>query len=118
MIAVTEVIHVMLAIALIGIVLIQKSEGGGLGIGGGGGMSGFMTGRGQANLLTRTTAILIGGLMLSSIVLAVLHGQTGRSAKSILEQMPVGTESPAAPVTPATPKVPTAPAPPSVPLAK
>ncbi len=49
------VIHLMIVLALVGIVLIQRSEGGGLGIGGG---SGFMSARGTANALTRTTAIL------------------------------------------------------------
>ncbi|QRM55427.1 preprotein translocase subunit SecG [Sinorhizobium sp. BG8] len=49
------VIYLMVVVALIGIVLIQRSEGGGLGIGGG---SGFMSARGTANALTRTTAIL------------------------------------------------------------
>ena len=51
------VIHLMLVLALIGVVLLQRSEGGGLGIGGGGG---FMTSRGTANVLTRATAILAG----------------------------------------------------------
>jgi len=49
------VIYLMVVLALIGVVLIQRSEGGGLGIGGG---SGFMSARGTANALTRTTAIL------------------------------------------------------------
>ena len=49
------VIHLMIVLALVGIVLIQRSEGGGLGIGGG---SGFMSARGASNALTRTTAIL------------------------------------------------------------
>ena len=49
------VIHLMIVLALVGVVLIQRSEGGGLGIGG---RSGFMTARGMANALTRTTAIL------------------------------------------------------------
>jgi protein translocase subunit secG len=49
------VIHLMVVIALVGVVLLQRSEGGALGVGGG---SGFMTGRGQANVLTRATAIL------------------------------------------------------------
>ena len=67
------VIHLLLAIAMIAVVLLQKSEGGGLGIGGGGGggggaggMGGFLSGRGSANLLTRTTAVLAGLFMLSS----------------------------------------------------
>lgn len=50
------VIHLMIATALVCVVLMQKSEGGALGIGGGGGGGGFLTGRGTANLLTRTTA--------------------------------------------------------------
>ena len=57
MITVVLVVHLMLAVALVGVVLLQKSEGGALGMGGGG-MSGFMTGRSTANLLTRTTAVL------------------------------------------------------------
>ncbi|MGA8946142.1 MAG: preprotein translocase subunit SecG, partial [Pseudolabrys sp.] len=51
------VIHLMLVLALIGVVLLQRSEGGGLGIGSTGG---FMTSRGTANVLTRATAILAG----------------------------------------------------------
>ncbi|MGH6974115.1 MAG: preprotein translocase subunit SecG, partial [Stellaceae bacterium] len=60
------VIHLLLAVSLVGVILLQKSEGGALGIGGGG-MSGFMTGRSTANLLTRTTAILAAGFFLTSI---------------------------------------------------
>ena len=52
------VIHLMLVLAMIGAVLLQKSEGGGLGIGSSGG---FMSSRGTANVLTRATAILAGG---------------------------------------------------------
>ena len=71
------VIHLLLAIAMIGTVLLQKSEGGGLGIGGGGGgggggMGGFLTGRGTANLLTRTTAILAACFMVTSLTLRPL----------------------------------------------
>lgn len=68
------VIHLMIAAALCGVVLLQRSEGGALGIGGGGG--GFMTGRGTANLLTRATAILAGLFFMTSIALTLmaLHG--------------------------------------------
>ena len=55
------VIHIMIAIALIAVVLLQRSEGGALGIGGGGG--GFMTGRGAGNALTKTTAVLAAALL-------------------------------------------------------
>jgi preprotein translocase subunit SecG len=58
MTAVILVIHLLLAIALVCVVLLQRSEGGALGMGGGGGMGGFMTGRATADLLTRTTTVL------------------------------------------------------------
>lgn len=93
MILVVLVIHVMLTAALIAVVLVQKSEGGGLGIGGGGGggMSGFMTGRSTANLLTRTTAILAAGFMMTSIILAVLHAREHGATGSILDAAPTTT---------------------------
>ena len=62
--------------ALIGVVLIQRSEGGGLGIGSSQGMGSFMSGRGTANLLTRTTAILAAVFMVLSLVLALLNRGT------------------------------------------
>ncbi len=63
------VIHLMIVLALVGIVLIQRSEGGGLGIGGG---SGFMSARGAANALTRTTAILATLFFITSLGLGIL----------------------------------------------
>lgn len=67
------VIHLMVAAALVGVVLLQKSEGGALGIGGGGGGGGgFLTGRGTANLLTRTTAMLAAAFFATSISLTLL----------------------------------------------
>ena len=93
------VIHLMVVVALVGVVLLQRSEGGGLGMGSGGG-SGFMTGRGTANLLTRTTAILAGCFMLTSIALTMLAG--GRTApRSVVDQ-----PAPTAPAAPAQPSVP------------
>jgi protein translocase SecG subunit len=73
MIKVLLVLHVFVTIALIGVVLIQRSEGGGLGLGGGQGMGNFMSGRGTANLLTRTTAILGTAFFALSLVLALLY---------------------------------------------
>ena len=98
------VIHLILAIALVGTVLLQRSEGGGLGMGGGG--MGLMTVRGTANLLTRTTGILAAGFMATSIILAIMSGNTGER-RSILEQ-PAGTTAPAIPgqEKPGTPSVP------------
>jgi preprotein translocase subunit SecG len=101
------VVHLMLAVALIGSVLLQKSEGGALGIGGGGGMSGFMTGRSTANLLTRTTAILAGAFFATSIVLVILAAHRNE-ASSIIEQSAPARTAPAAPA-PAAPSAPGAP---------
>src|SRR4051794_29234570 len=101
------VIHVLIALALIGVIMLQKSEGGALGMGGGG-MSGFMTGRSTANLLTRTTAILAGCFMLTSIVLVVLAGHHG-PPRSIIDQTSPTAPSPAVPSS--LPPSPAAPAP-------
>ena len=70
------VIHILLAIALVGVILIQRNEGGlgGLGGGGGGGGGGMMTGRSAANLLTRSTAIIAALFMVNSIALAIVAG--------------------------------------------
>lgn len=72
------VIHLMIALALIGVVLVQRSEGGALGIGGGGGL---MTGRGAANFLTRTTAILAAAFFATSMLLTLIatRSSTGTS---------------------------------------
>jgi len=111
------VVHVLVTIALIGIVLIQKSEGGALGIGGGGGggggMGGFMTGRETANLLTRTTAILATLFMGLSLTIAIVTG-SDKEPGSILDSQPntvqtaPATTAPAEPVMPAAPTAPVA----------
>ncbi|HXA69295.1 MAG TPA: preprotein translocase subunit SecG [Stellaceae bacterium] len=105
------VIHLMIAIALVGSVLLQKSEGGALGIGGGGGMSGFMTGRSTANLLTRTTAILAAAFFMTSIVLVVMATHRNEAHSLIEQTAPPGT-GPSAPA-PAAPGAPGAPQPPA-----
>jgi preprotein translocase subunit SecG len=92
------VIHLMVVSAMIGVVLLQKSEGGGLGIGGGGG---FLTSRGTSNVLTRTTAILAGTFFVTSLVLSILAGWE-RKPTSILNTGAPATQ-PAAPGTPAAP---------------
>jgi preprotein translocase subunit SecG len=93
------VVHLIIVLALIGVVLLQRSEGG-LGLGGGGGVSGFMTGRGQANALTRATAILAALFFLTSLVLTVLASY-GRAPRSILEGATPGQTSPAGQPAPA-----------------
>ena len=104
MIKVILVIHVILAISMIGVVLLQRSEGGALGIGGGGG---FMSGRSQSNLLTRATAVLAGLFMLTSLSLTMMAGNRGDQG-SIVDE--IQTES--------TTEAPAEPAPPSVPIAE
>src|SRR5438046_10599081 len=102
------IVHLLIALALIGVVLLQKSEGGALGMGGGGGMSGFMTGRSTANLLTRTTAILAVAFFATSILLVVLSN-AGRGPRSIVDEGGPSPLIPGAPASPTTP-VPVAPA--------
>jgi preprotein translocase subunit SecG len=94
------VVHLMIVAVLIGAVLLQKSEGGGLGMGGG---AGFMSSRGTANLLTRTTAILAGLFFVTSMVLAWLAG-ANRTPTSIIGMPPASQSQPggATPVTPPT----------------
>lgn len=116
------VIHLLIVLALVGVVLIQRSEGGGLGIGGGGG--GLMTARGAANALTRMTAILGAGFFATSLILGIMamHGErptdilnripttSGTTAPAgstggngILNQLGGGTTAPDAPAAPAAP---------------
>ena len=123
MMTVLLVLHLFVTLALIGVVLLQRSEGGGLGIGSSGGMGSFMTGRGTANLLTRSTGILATLFMVLALAMALLgRGQAQRG--SILDlppgpaipaqptsQLPPVTTNPApapvAPAAPAQPGVPT-----------
>ncbi len=97
------VIHVILAICLVGVILMQRSEGGALGGLGGGGMGSFMTGRSVGNVLTRTTAILATCFMITSLTLAIMSkGDVAQAQKSFLDQ-------PAAVRTEKTPEVPVVP---------
>src|SRR3954468_22345184 len=76
------VIHLLVVIALVGVVLLQRSEGGALGTGGGGG---FMTGRGQANALSRATAILGALFFASALLMSILAGWS-RAPRSIIDE--------------------------------
>jgi preprotein translocase subunit SecG len=130
------VIHLMVVLGLIGLVLLQKSEGGGLGMGGGGG---FMTSRGTTNVLTRTTAILAAVFFATSLILSILAGMQrrptsilptaapatqpvrpggsppiGSGSGGILDQLQ-GPAQPAAPAAPAAPAQPAAPSQPAAP---
>ena len=124
MIVLLYVIHILIAVSLIGVIMLQKSEGGALGMGGGG-MSGFMTGRSTANLLTRTTAFLAIAFFVTSLSLVWLSN-AGHAPRSIVDEggpsplIPApGTPAPATPAAPTpAPAAPAAPAGPSAPLAR
>ena len=113
------VIHLIVALALIGAVLLQRSEGGALGIGGGGGGGGnLFSARGVGNALTRTTAILALCFFLTSIGLTLLAVRGAGSGGSLFDgaatqdgQAPAtgetgGSVLPILPAAPATPQVP------------
>ena len=73
------IVQTVVAASLVGAILMQRSEGGGLGVGGS--SSGFMTARGAADFLTRTTAVLGGLFIVLSIILAAIAGATSQPAK-------------------------------------
>jgi preprotein translocase subunit SecG len=108
MFVVLLLVHILISVALVGVVLLQRSEGGALG-GLGGGSQSFMSGRGAANVLTRTTGILFACFLVTSISLTVL-GNANAKHRSILDRVP--DSAPAAPLTaPQTPAAPSAPLP-------
>ncbi|MBP6012085.1 MAG: preprotein translocase subunit SecG [Alphaproteobacteria bacterium] len=120
MFAVLITVQVVVCIAMIGVILLQRSEGGGLGLGTGGGVGGLMTGRGTANALTRTTVILAAIFISTSIALALVAKSTvknnplapaGGNGPAPLTTLP-GTQPPATP-TPASPSAIPVPAEPS-----
>ncbi len=103
------ILHLLVTLTLIGTVLIQRSEGGGLGIGTTQGMGSFMSGRGTANLLTRLTAILAAIFMLLSLTLAVMNRGTAGVGRDILAQPPGAATRPVRPPPPPLPAKPTEP---------
>jgi preprotein translocase subunit SecG len=99
MLSVIIVIHLMLVLGLIGVVLLQKSEGGGLISS----TSGFLTGRGTANVLTRTTAFLAAGFFVTSLLLSWVAGLERKPASIIRSGGTPAQETPGAP--PAAPPI-------------
>ena len=93
------VVHLMIVATLIATVLLQKSEGGGLGVGGG---AGFMSSRGTANLLTRTTAVLAVGFFATSLFLS-WYASYDRKPSSIVGTTPASQSQPGGPANPAPP---------------
>jgi preprotein translocase subunit SecG len=107
------VIQILIAVALIGIILVQRTsqDGGGL-MGGGSTMGGLFTARGSANLLTRATAILATMFIINSLALGILASREHQSSSIIDQLAPQSQQAPAAP------EAPKAPAAPQVPMAK
>jgi preprotein translocase subunit SecG len=95
MLNVLIVIHLLLTLVMVGLILLQRSEGGVLGVGGGG----VMSGRAAGNLLTRATAVVAAGFFVTSLSLALMSNQ--RSKQGSIMDAPI--EAPGAPVSPAVP---------------
>jgi preprotein translocase subunit SecG len=100
------IVHLLIALALVGVILLQRSEGGALGIGGGG-FGGLMTGRSSSNLLTRTTAFLATGFIATSLLLAIVASHQ-TAPRSILDQPSAPASAPETPAPPAAPSAPVA----------
>lgn len=101
------VVHVILAVSLVGIILMQRSEGGALGGLGGGSMGSFMTGRSVGNFLTRTTAILAVCFMATSLTLAIMSKkETEKAQQSFMASQPAAQtqQAPEVPVVPVSSK--------------
>ncbi|MEM7679621.1 MAG: preprotein translocase subunit SecG [Pseudomonadota bacterium] len=82
------VIHLILALAIIGLVLLQRSEGGGLGIGGGGGgLGNVASAKSMSNVLTKATSICAALFFCTSLFLGILAGTHSTAGKSILDQL-------------------------------
>ena len=95
-------IHILIAVALVAVILLQRSEGGGLGIGGSSSGGGFMTARGTANLMTRATTFLAIGFFATTVVLAILAGYSNEPASivdEVLQQAPAQQSGPSVPTT-------------------
>ena len=93
-------IHILMAVALVAVILLQRSEGGGLGIGGSSSGGGFMTARGTANLMTRATTFLAIGFFATTVILAILAGYSNEPASivdEVLQQTPAQQSGPSVP---------------------
>ncbi len=86
------ILHVLFALAIVGLVLIQRGEGGGLGLGGGGNMQGLMSARGTASMMTRATAVVAALFFVSSLVLSILVANQGDGG-SIVDDMEIETSA-------------------------
>ncbi len=100
MATVVLVIHLLIALALLAVVLLQRSEGGALGIGGGPAGGSLFSSRGSANALTRATALLAVAFFITSITLTIIN-RNATQGPSVIDQI-----APAAPAEPGAPQVP------------
>ncbi len=96
------IVHLFLAIALVISVLLQRSEGGALGIGGGN-MGGLMTARGSASMLTRATGIIATCFIITSMALAILSANESKQGSIMDKPVPASPSEPAKPQGPAVP---------------
>lgn len=103
------IIHAFITLALIGVILLQKSEGGGLGMGGSNSSGSMFTARGATNLLTRVTAILVTIFFANCLLMGVISKKQIKQSTSFLEvttQPTAPTAETTAPTVPAEPKAP------------
>ena len=107
--AVLLVVHLIVTLALIGLVMLQRSEGGGLGIGGGSGGMGALAGaHTTANVLTRTTAVLAAIFFITNLSLAYM-AKVKTSADSVIEEVAIEAEAPVVPIEDEIPSEPVVP---------
>ena len=98
------VIHLMTAIFLVILILMQRSGGGALnGLGGGSGANSFLSARGTGNLLTRLTAILATVFFITSIALSIYYKGAEQKSTSVVESVPSSESAPSAPTVPTVP---------------
>ncbi len=87
-------IQIFITLALIGVILLQRSEGGALGMGGGNSSSSMFTARGSANLLTRVTGVLAALFMGNCLLMTVINSNAIKNQTKIIEQAPAPAETP------------------------
>jgi preprotein translocase subunit SecG len=109
MISVILVIHLILAVAIIGLILVQRSEGGGIGLGSSGGLGSFATPQATAGALNKLTWYCVAGFFVTSLVLGVLYNQASSGRGSILDHLDKAAAT--APVTPGEDQTSTSPEP-------
>lgn len=117
--AVVLVIHLILALAIIGLVLLQRSEGGGLGIGGGGGgLGNVASAKSMSNVLTKATAFCAAAFFCTSLILGILAGKSSQAGQSILDELDAPAAAISEQLTPEAEEEAPSQEPPAVPIAE